>query len=234
VSNTTAFNINHCVFRNNQATSADFGGAAVAQNYGTSMIQNSLFHNNTMTSFSGGALGHRRGTLTVYNCTFMNNSAGGSGDDVSTYAPANGGATTIRNSILWSSTSPLFESGSATVEYSNTRGGAHAGTGNINSSPAFANAANNEFELAVGSASLDVGTSSGAPADDLVGDSRPQDDDGDTTPEYDLGAYEGGVTTTTTTSTTSTTTSSTSSTSTTSTTSTTAPLIVPQTLFRFD
>ncbi len=62
------------------------------------------------------------------------------------------------------------------------------GPGLRDAAPGFAGPAN--YRLAFGSPGLDTGTPAGAPAEDLAGQVRPQDGDGDGRLAFDLGAYE--------------------------------------------
>jgi hypothetical protein len=84
-------------------------------------------------------------------------------------------------------------SGSATVTYSDVDGG-YSGTGNINSDPLFVGSG--DYHLQSGSPCIDTGTSSGAPAADIDGDSRGYDGDGlgsggtGDGSDYDMGSDE--------------------------------------------
>ena len=67
------------------------------------------------------------------------------------------------------------------ITYSDVQGG-YSGESNIASEPLFASSDN--YRLTANSPCIDAGTSNGAPATDLSGNSRPQDGG------YDMGAYE--------------------------------------------
>lgn len=64
------------------------------------------------------------------------------------------------------------------------------GEGNISLDPIFVDPDNNDFNLQRLSPCIDTGTSSGAPANDLWGKTRPFDGDGDSIADYDMGCYE--------------------------------------------
>jgi hypothetical protein len=60
----------------------------------------------------------------------------------------------------------------------------------ITSDPRLADPAAGIFALFQGSACIDAGSPDGAPANDIAGNTRPDDGDGDAVPAYDLGAME--------------------------------------------
>ncbi len=184
-----AFRIRRSIFRDNEAT---FGGAIGIASHGNGdgeiiSVENSLFYNNTATD--GGAFFVRRGSnVDVINNTFMDNAASGGPDDVSRHVSA---ALTIVNSILWSSTAPIAAGTGTAVSYSNVRQPVtpFPGTGNINADPLFVNTGIGDYRLQEGSPAVDQGTSTGAPDIDLLGVARPING------LWDMGAYEGGVST---------------------------------------
>lgn len=190
--------VRHCTFKNN----AGNYGAGIGQWTGNLTVENCLFNGNTGNDSSRGGAGiwtrSRPCTLSVINSTFVNNVPGGTattGHDIYRSASC---TLTLKNSILWSGNTPIYDDaapGSTVASYSDIRlaSGTYTGTGNINTAPLFVSLAGGNLSLYSGSPGLDVANATGAPTDDIEGDTRPQDDDGDTTPEYDMGAYEGAV-----------------------------------------
>ncbi|NOY65045.1 MAG: hypothetical protein GXO97_06600 [Nitrospirae bacterium] len=179
------------------------GGAIFAGSSTVVTIENSNITGNVADDYSwseGGGI-YSAGTLNIYSSTIAGNYARGNGGGLNIT-----GSTTIKNSIIWGNTAPSSPQidGAATVTYSDVEGG-FSGTGNINADPLFvdlqqATSGNpttaGDFHIQSGSPCIDTGTSAGTPADDIDGDSRPQDGDGlgsGTTgdgSDYDMGSDE--------------------------------------------
>jgi hypothetical protein len=66
-------------------------------------------------------------------------------------------------------------------------------SGNVSIDPAFVNAPAGDYHLSATSPLVDAGTSTSAPADDLDGEARPADGNGDGTASVDIGADETGA-----------------------------------------
>jgi hypothetical protein len=183
-----------CIVRNNfSGTNAQIliAGATGYGWGGTSVIKNSLFHNNTSTSGASclylSASTINSGTVmginvNVINCTFSNNS-GTNGNVIRT---DNGSNTYLKNSILFGngSLTPINYTGIGGPGLSNTisEGGQISG---INSDPLLSAT----FELQAGSPAIDAGNNTYLPAStttDLAGNIRTYN----TT--VDLGCYEYG------------------------------------------
>lgn len=122
------------------------------------------------------------------NCTFAGNSGSAYGGSMYNFDSS----PVITNCIFWSdSTDPddveIYcnnpSSPPPVITYSCVQGG-YAGTGNIASDPLFMNAAGGDFGLQALSPCIDTGTSTGAPAADILGVTRPQG------ASVDIGAYE--------------------------------------------
>jgi hypothetical protein len=173
------------VLRNNTCQSSSSGGFSSSGSYGgaisiwgggTVLLQNSVVAYNT--AFAGdpraGGIYQASGASTIVNCTIAYNNIDGFRLD--------GGSSTVANSILY------FNNGggvqivnSPTVSYSDVQGG-YAGTGNITSSPVFADT--NSLMLVVGSRCIDAGDPASAYNDACLPPSLG-------TVRNDMGAYGG-------------------------------------------
>lgn len=181
-----------CIVRNNFSGTNSQILIAGATGYswgGTSVIKNSLFHNNTSTSGASclylSASTINSGTVmginvNVINCTFSNNS-GTNGNVIRT---DNGSNTYLKNTILFGngSLTPISFTGIGGPGLSNTisEGGQISG---INSDPLL----NANFTLQAGSPAIDSGNNSFISAGtttDLAGNARIHNS------IIDLGAYE--------------------------------------------
>ncbi|MFC1854994.1 right-handed parallel beta-helix repeat-containing protein [Thermodesulfobacteriota bacterium] len=141
-------------------------------NYDTSII-NCIIAENKATHGAGVRVGATTAAnpTDIINTTFSNNISSGVGGAII----LNSAYATVKNSILYGDTSSnnseiYLENSSVTVEYSDVEGG-WAGMGNINAAPTFK--VSPAYHLADGSRGINEGTNSGAPLDDIDGDSRP-------------------------------------------------------------
>jgi hypothetical protein len=160
------------------------GGVYVYSDTGTSILSTfrncSVTGNHSPSSYGGGFSIYGSGsTAEIINCTISGNTGQYSGG-------VNAGSnTTVINSILWGNLSPQYPAynevkGSPNITYSDVQGG-YAGTGNISIDPLFVNpvdaalapTTDGDYHIQWSSPVIDQGTSSGAPADDIDGDSRP-------------------------------------------------------------
>jgi predicted outer membrane repeat protein len=169
-------------------------GGAIRNSGSTVDVTNSIFYNNW--SGDGGQPGYGgafsdagSGTNTITNCTFYANNAGSAAGSGQTFYVESGSTVQMLNSIVWDSSSMgarIF--GALTADYSDIlmAAGTYPGTGNVNSDPLLTAPTSYNYLLSVSGPSpcLDAGTSSGAPADDINGTSRPQGT------QVDMGAYE--------------------------------------------
>ena len=174
--------ISRCIFSGNSATS---WAGALANAQSSSSIANSLFYNNSAPI--GGAVFHfgMGSNLGLTNCTIaVNTSEGVEGIGAGVILILDGTASVV-NSILWGNSDGLsvFGNGAAGVSYSIVQGG-YSGEGNLNADPFFVGAATGNLRLQACSPAIDAGTSSGAPPNDLDGNSRPFG------AGIDMGAYE--------------------------------------------
>ena len=183
-----------CVFKGN---TADFNSGAV-NNHGLSgtcspTYINCLFSGNYAAN-NGGVMVNEGGsggncTPSIVNCTFSGNNAPNLGGIMRN----NTAFPTIKNSILWGNNTGINENGgSTTITFSITQDG-QPGTGNINTNPVFitpvafsaAPTTSGDLHLQSSSPAINAGTNTGAPSNDLDGNTRPFN--GGTS---DIGAYE--------------------------------------------
>lgn len=185
------------VFQGN--TSIGDGGGMV--NDGSPIMFNTLFWANT-SSGDGGAMANRGAGGTIANVTFCGNDATGSGG-----ALFNDGANPlITNTISWNNSAATGAEvhntgGSApTISFSNIEGSGGSGGGwnpafgadgggNRDADPLFVDPVGGDFELMMGSPSIETGdnTVPGLPGTDLAGDPRIQN------VFVDMGAYESSM-----------------------------------------
>lgn len=193
--------VKNCLIRNNELSGTDAIGAGIfIEGVSTPTISNCSIIGNKNTGYNGGGIylakysDYDISPLYVVNCTFAGNDAA---DGVSFYTEKTWNYdTTISNSILWNDTAGNEINGHPIVSYSDVRmySDPYQGVANINVDPLFADPANGNYHLQIGSPCIDTGTATGAPADDIDGDSRPQQgkmgfqsDDGQ---EFDRGSDE--------------------------------------------
>jgi parallel beta-helix repeat protein len=139
---------------------------------------------------------------TLINCTVSGNNAFSEGGGINS---ANVPLTVV-NSIIWgniasSSENEIYKGVNISIiaTYSNIKGG-WPGTGNIGNdltlhNPLFVSSASGDYHLKADSPCIDAGTNDivaypNLPIDDIDGDSRPQDGNGDDLFKYDIGSYE--------------------------------------------
>ncbi len=162
------------VFRNGTiaGNAADYGGGV----QGGARLYNGLLVGNTARVHGGGAM-----EAFLYNCTVTGNSAAGLGGGVYGF--------TAENCILYFNSPGNYDE--VTANYCCTTPLPAAGIGNIDANPNFVDPAAGNFHLAPGSPCIDAGTNlSLLVTNDLEGNPRPLDGNGDGTPVFDIGAYE--------------------------------------------
>ncbi|MBL9149269.1 MAG: hypothetical protein JNM94_11300 [Phycisphaerae bacterium] len=171
-----------CVFVDNVA--GDSGGALNTYEGSLTIVNGTFLGNQAATG--GGAVYTYAGTITMTNSLVAKNAAGDGAGGVETYegpvviafstiadnqgggvAKFTGPALDLRSSIVWNN----GVSGPAIGIYSCVQGGV-PGVGNIATDPLFANPAENDWRLAIGSPAIDAGNNSALQADtfDLDGD----------------------------------------------------------------
>ncbi|MDD2798059.1 MAG: choice-of-anchor Q domain-containing protein [Bacteroidales bacterium] len=184
-------NISSCIFKNNSATAG--GSSAVSLTSVTSFLTNSLIY--------GAALGAKSAlylTLgNVTNCTVVNNLGGAA------YMNQIASAANLKltNTVFWGADGSASSGSGVISAAANCLGTisncAYNGlSANFISTPSatvalttssidlFTDPNTNIWTLKAGSLLIDAGTSTGAPATDLIGMSRPLDSG------FDIGAYE--------------------------------------------
>ncbi len=158
--------IKQCKVYSNYAPS--FGGLYFGP--GNPLIENSLVYDN-QSDFTGNGIYLNAAILEVNSCTIANNFSVGDGyRDYGIFC--NDAEVTVLNSIIWGhqdSSVYYNASGKASISYSDIQGG-FSGTGNISDDPLFLDAG--DYHLLDNSPCIGAGTSDGAPAEDLYGNSR--------------------------------------------------------------
>ena len=170
----------------NSSNSKSCGGVKIAN--GT--LRNCLIAGNKVTTRAAG-VGQTGGM--VENCTIVGNESSaltGSG----LYLAGNNAV--CRNNIIYGNGAGVASEAICNLEYSSAKTFANnivdpadKGTGNIANDPLFKAAANGDYTLAIGSPAIDAATEQGL-TEDLDGNRRPKDGNGDGTEVPDIGCYE--------------------------------------------
>ncbi|MCR9098419.1 MAG: right-handed parallel beta-helix repeat-containing protein [bacterium] len=160
---------------------------------------NNTLVNNTVSGNSadddGGGIYTEGSSSTLINNTVSGNMASGSGGGI--YIDF--GMNTLTNNIIWGNNSGLeFEAINLTVNHNIIQGGVSDdyGTNNLDDDPHFVNPlppglnTGGDYRLLPCSPAIDAGTGTGAPTEDILGNLRPIDGNGDATATTDMGAYE--------------------------------------------
>ena len=155
---------------------ANWGGGINIYNSDGVIVNNVISGNQAISG--GGIFCAQDSSAQIINNTIVGNTADSGGG---VYVESRSTATAT-NTIVWgNSSSQLGGDGTFVVTYSDIQGG-YSGTGNINSDPLFV--VGGDYHLSSSSPCIDTGTSTGAPATDMAGTSRPRGQG------YDMGAYE--------------------------------------------
>lgn len=201
--------IENCTFVDNIASDGTlgYGGAIYCQLSSRPKLANCLFLHNRVTAphGDGGAIWNQNGGPQAINCSFISNSAEWGGA-VCSSGPAeydncifwdnhcitraddignkSGSTITIKNCLFSCGlNSPCLYNGGSLVD----------GGGNISGDPNFINFAAKDFRLSYDSPCVDAGTNSIAsliPTNDLDGQQRFVDGNGDSAATVDIGAFE--------------------------------------------
>ena len=148
-------------------------------------VTNCTFFDNLASGWGGG-MNNEKSSPMVINCTFSSNSAiVGSGIFDGESSP------TVTNCILWDNGEEIANDVASTplVTYCDVQGG-YFGEGNIDADPLFVDPENGDYHLQAVSPCIDAGTDTGAPSEDIEGNVRPIDGNGDSVAVTDMGAYE--------------------------------------------
>jgi parallel beta-helix repeat protein len=139
--------LTNCTFSQNKASHR---GGGMCNFSSSPTLTNCTFSQNTAYGGYGGGMYNFSSSPTLTNCTFSQNEAssysgGGGMYNDSSSSPA------LTNCILWDQGSEIYneESSSASITYSNVRGG-YAGEGNIDAAPLFANPGEQDLRIALG------------------------------------------------------------------------------------
>ncbi len=175
-------------------------GAGVCVNNASAVVENCLINGNYIPNQGdvdsrGGGMHMTTAGGVVRHTTIVDNSCGKAGTSGGGFYKA-GSAGTVINSVVAINTvggaADDLAGDSTGVTFSMAPELVDDTDGNIGDSfaaPVFTNAAAGDFTLVRPSPGIDDGTDAGV-TDDINGDSRPIDGDGDKTAGYDMGAYE--------------------------------------------
>ena len=176
-----------CSIKNNEAGEK---GGGVYLDGSASRLSNCLFVKNRAAE--GGAVYLTEAAPTFVNCTVSNNSASAKGGAVS----GTNSSSKVENCIFSNNNAPaypeiLMEGGAPQIEYSNVAGG-FPGTGNMGSTPNFADPENEDYRLLPESPCIDAGNPVGMAVDpfDFEGDVRILDGDRNGNAVVDMGFDE--------------------------------------------
>ncbi len=174
---------------------AGSGGAIYCAEGSAPVITSCLISGNAAGEDGGGIACCSASTPAIRNCTIVANEAGENGGGI--HCSGSSTSPTVTGCILWNDGAEMYleSSASATVTYSAVEAD-YSGMGNIDSSPSFCNADNDDYRLRPNSPCIDAGyDGAGVPDTDLAGNPRiqyPGVSDGPAAgdPPVDIGAYE--------------------------------------------
>jgi len=183
----------NCTFLLNYANDS---GGAVYSSRGSPILYNCVFGSNLAREKGGGVYNEYNSPIKI-NCTFSGNRAYAGGGIY-----CNKSKAIISNCILWGNSSRYGKlepsqiyASESNIDHSCIQGLTRdlAGKGNISLDPNFLNAAENDFNLKVGSPCIDAGINDSLPPEintDVDGTLRVKDGNNDGTTNIDIGAQE--------------------------------------------
>lgn len=190
-------------------TSGGFGGGI--EMYRTrATVTNNVIIQNRAEYIGGGIEVYRSSVCSVSNNTIVGNFAqklaGGGAAYGGGMAITASGSVTMTNNIITSNTAQTrgggvdvylstpalknFDTWSNTPQNYGGITDPTGANGNKSQNPLYKNPAALDYSLQLTSPAVDAGTSTKAPADDILGIARPLDGNGNGLQEYDMGAYE--------------------------------------------
>jgi hypothetical protein len=185
----------NCTISNN--TGVVTGGGCVFYNNCASIVENTIFEKNTSNGGGGGGGvfvgGNLLGNIQFYNCVIASN-IGSNGANIRFFSSTSLTRPKFYNSIIWGSDNSIayydYTADATDFNYCAIQGYSSGYTNciNINSNntattgPNFNNPSGGDYSINLYSPCRDAGTSSGAPALDILGNGRIAG--------YDIGAYE--------------------------------------------
>jgi|GEM_PF-1188806 len=176
-------NLFNVQFRNNICTNR--GGAIYATGTGPTRVYNCTFCGNESPSLAAGFWIQGTNTF-VRNCSFSQND-GSQGSAIYNFQ----GGTEVTNCILWDNPGTEIAGTAPNLTTCIVDGGYGPGTNVLNVDPLFADSL---LRLKACSPAVDAGDSLTNLTNDLEGNLRPFDGDGNAVAKWDLGAYESQVT----------------------------------------
>ena len=169
--NSDIFIANTAFFSNR---SESVGAVAIAGS--TGVLENIIVADNYGGGFGDGIAFSGNPKIEMLQCTVANNYSNG------VYIATNNAPVDVKNCIVWGHLGEQISS-NATVFYSDIQGG-FPGLGNITNDPLFVDPTALNYQVQLGSETIDTGMTLVNVTNDCIGNPRPYDGD------WDMGAYE--------------------------------------------
>jgi len=184
--------VERCEIRNNTVTDENGAGIQLTTNSSPLLINLLIASNTTVSNGLGGGLYIGEDcSPSVVNCTLADNTVPADGGGISS-----AGTPVFRNLIVWGnattngSVSSIYIASAVhpLLWYSCVEGGYSPALSSITNDPLFSGGG--DYRLLTNSPCTDTAGSALAPTNDLDGVPRPLDGDGDSSTDFDMGAYE--------------------------------------------